>query len=964
MKRLNIILLVLLQSFAAIAQNTIGLPDVLNYNKNAYNGGTQNWDIKQDKNGIVYFANNEGLLIFDGNYWSLLPIPNKTIVRSVEIDQNGRIYVGGQDEMGFFERNNAGELIYQSLATLLNQQDKVFGDVWDICAQKNVVYFRTDTKIFKISEKSATVYQAKSEWCFMGIVGNTVYAQDKKNGLMKLIDNNWTLSPFEIPALQSNLITSIFPTNSGKTICTTLKNGVFQIVNNKVTEIQSPTLNLAKSQRIYAACPTENGNFVLATTTGGIFIVDGNGNLIQHFSKEEGVQNNSVLSVLFDQQKNIWLGLENGIDCITYNSAIKHILPSDANASGYCTIIHNKQLFIGTSAGLYSTPLSNLTDLSFSIGSFRPVSNTTGQTWSLNEINGDLLLAHHEGAFKVENNNAIPISNEFGFWNFNPLSNVYPVDKIVAGNYKGVSILEYDGGRYSMNSNIPSFNETSRYTVIDKSDRIWVSHPYHGVYMIKTNADLSRKITLFNKKNGLPADLNNHVFKLKNKLVVATENGVFQYNEQKNKFEQDDFYKKILGDLSIRYLKEDQDGNIWFVHEKELGVIDFSFKQPNIIYFKELDKKILSGFELIYPIDTKNILIAGENGFFHVNFEKYKKNAVNLPVYIRQVKALNQTDKILFGGIYSASNNNTNDGIMEIAHPWKNIHFEFTSPVFGNKSTIQYSYRLKGLDNEWSTWSNKTEKDYTNLPPGKYYFEVKAKNCLNQESTVVSYGFKILPPWYKTCWAYILYALILLFSLSTYYYKQKRKFKEQAKKHKEEQIKLQYLHQLEIDKAESDIINLKNEKLQNEIDFKNSELATNAMHLVQKGEIIAKLKSELSQIMKGVENEKTLTDLKKMIKVIGEDDKMDKEWEHFAQHFDKVHSDFVVVLKETYPNISANEVKLCTYLRMNLSTKEIAQLMNISVRGVEISRYRLRKKIGLSTEVNLFDHLINMGNKK
>jgi ligand-binding sensor domain-containing protein len=646
MKRLNIILSLLFFPLIALCQNTIGLPDVINYNKNTYNGGTQNWDIKQDKNGIVYFANNEGLLIFDGNYWSLLPIPNKTIVRSVEIDEKGRIYVGGQDEMGFFERNNTGELIYHSLTSLLGEQDKVFGDVWDICVLKNGVYFRTDSKIFRISDKSVVVYRAKSEWCFMGISDNVIYAQDKKTGLMKLSNNAWVQSPFEFPSIQSNLITSIFPVKGGKTICTTLKNGVFQIVNNKVSEIQSPTLNLVKSQRIYAACPTENGNFVLATTIGGIYIVDGIGNLIQQFSKKEGVQNNSVLSLLFDNQKNIWLGLENGIDCITYNSAIKHILPSDASASGYCTIIHNKQLFIGTSAGLYSTPLSNLTDLSFTIGSFRSVSNTTGQTWSLNEINGDLLLAHHEGAFKIENNNAIAINNEFGFWNFNPLSNVYPVEKIVAGNYKGVSILQYDAGRYFMNANIPRFNETSRYTVIDKSDRIWVSHPYHGVYLLKTNADLSHDIVLFNKKNGLPADLNNHVFKIKNKLVVATENGVYQFNEQKNSFEQDEYYKKILGDLSIRYLKEDLDGNIWFMHEKELGVIDFSFKQPKIIFLKELDKKMLSGFELVYPIDTKNILVAGENGFFHINFEKYKKNAINIPVYIRQVKAQNKTDKI------------------------------------------------------------------------------------------------------------------------------------------------------------------------------------------------------------------------------------------------------------------------------------------------------------------------------
>ena len=151
--------------------------------------------------------------------------------------------------------------------------------------------------------------------------------------------------------------------------------------------------------------------------------------------------------------------------------------------------------------------------------------------------------------------------------------------------------------------------------------------------------------------------------------------------------------------------------------------------------------------------------------------------------------------------------------------------------------------------------------------------------------------------------------------------------------------------------------------MQSEIDFKNSELATTAMHLVQKGELLAKIKGELNQIMKVLDNEKAVIELKKMIKVLSEDDKMDKDWEHFAQHFDKVNSDFVVSLKEKHPTITGNELKLCAYLRMNLSTKEIAQLMNISVRGVEISRYRLRKKLQIPSEKSLFDYLINIQTK-
>ena len=154
---------------------------------------------------------------------------------------------------------------------------------------------------------------------------------------------------------------------------------------------------------------------------------------------------------------------------------------------------------------------------------------------------------------------------------------------------------------------------------------------------------------------------------------------------------------------------------------------------------------------------------------------------------------------------------------------------------------------------------------------------------------------------------------------------------------------------------------MQNEKLGVEIEYKNSELASSAMHIVKKGELLTKVKSELGSIIKKIDNEYAITELKKMVKALNEDENLDQEWEYFTKHFDKVHSDFIGKLKEKHSNISNNELKLCAYLRMNLSTKEIAQLMNISVRGVEISRYRLRKKLNLATDINLFDYLISIG---
>jgi DNA-binding CsgD family transcriptional regulator len=444
-------------------------------------------------------------------------------------------------------------------------------------------------------------------------------------------------------------------------------------------------------------------------------------------------------------------------------------------------------------------------------------------------------------------------------------------------------------------------------------------------------------------------------------VVFATEKGVYSYDQTKNSFEPSPFYQKILGDQSIRYLKEDNAGNIWFVHEKRLGVIDMSDKTPLLIYLPELNNKLLSGFEFIYPVNENNIFIGGEKGFFHVDFEKYKQNLPNLQAHIGVVRIINQTDSLLFGGYFKDVNEpqiQNVSSIPELNHGWKTIHFEFSSSLFGFQSNLEYSYKLKGFDETWSDWTKRTEKEYTNLPTGTFTFQVKVRSNLGKESPITSYSFKTLPPWYRSIWANLLYLVLIATVLYFLYQWQLKKFKQQQEKYEQEQKKIRYIHDLELSKTESELVTLRNEKLEVEVNFKNSELASSAMHLVKKGELFTKIKGELTHVMKGVDNPQTVTELKKMIKTLSEDDNMDQEWEKFAKHFDKVHSDFLTEQKEKHPTITPNELKLCAYLRMNLSTKEIAQLMNISVRGVEISRYRLRKKLQIPSEMSLFDYLI------
>ncbi|MBL0272834.1 MAG: transcriptional regulator [Chitinophagaceae bacterium] len=736
-------------------QNTIGLPDVINYSKQAYSGGLQNWDIKQDNNGILYVANNEGLLSFNGKNWNLYPLPNKTVVRSVEISSDNKIYVGGQDELGYFSPASNGQLKYHSLTQFIPGKDRSFGDVWDILTFKKDIYFRTLNKIFKFTNEAVATYNALSEWSYLGVCNNHLYAQDNKTGLLNFENNIWKplLEKNTLPA--NDLVTGILAIQKDSALITTLKNGLFILTETGISKLPSANNQLFESERIYAATLLNNSWIALATNNSGVYIIDLNGNLIQSFSKKEGLQNNNVLSIFLDNQNNLWLGLDNGIDLITYNTAIKQINPSTQDGSGYTSIIHDNRLFIGTSNGLFSVVLQPTPDLSFSKGIFTPVTNTKGQAWSLAEINNQLLLGHHEGAFEIKDNQAILISSNPGFWNFVPLSSVFPVSKIVAGNYNGLELFNYNNGRFIGGTPIPGFQESSRFVTIDAEDQIWVSHPYHGLFKImSTNEGFVVKV--YTEKNGLPSILNNHVYKIKNEVVAATEKGVFLYNPQKDRFEQSPYYQKILGGQSIRYLKEDLAGNVWFVHEKTLGVIDLTGKEPSLIYLPELNNKMLSGFEFIYPVNENNIFLGGEKGFFHINYEKYKQTIPNLQVQIRSVRIINKRDSLLFGGYFREVNEKQIQdprNIAEVSYQWKNIHFEFSSSLFGYQSNLEYRYRLKGFDENWSDWTNRTEKEYTHLPAGTYTFEVKVRSNLGNESVPASYTFTMLPPWYLTVWA-------------------------------------------------------------------------------------------------------------------------------------------------------------------------------------------------------------------
>lgn len=945
-------------------QNPIGIPDIINYYNSTYNAGTENRGVVEDQNGIMYFANLEGLLTFDGSSWKLYSLPNKSIVRSLALGKDNRIYVGGQDDFGFFSPDKIGKLAFTSLKSLISRNNNSFTDIWNIVCVGNDIFFRSREKIFQYNHNSVTVYPATTEWEFLGLGGSTLIAQDLRNGLMKFNNGLWTsfLDTSRLP--QDFLVSSVFSFGKDSLFLTTITTGFYILNNDKLSPFRFADLNPFQNQRILTAIPVTKDWIAVGTNLNGCYVINKKGEVIQNLSRKEGLQINNILTLFLDKDNNLWLGLDDGIDFIAYNNAIKHIYPEKMNeGKGYTSLIYKGELYVGTSNGFYKIPLKGKTDLSFVNGDFVPIANIKGSSWVLVNINGDLLMGHHDGAYEIKGDRLLRLNMRTGYHSFLPYYNVLPSKLVLAGNELGLDLFEWRDNHFISKGNIPGFTEYSQFVEMDNNNTIWVGHPYRGVYKIDFHTNQQQAATrLYTEKDGLPSAVKIQLFKVLNRIVVATEKGIYEYNPKTDRFEPSGYFYGFFGERNIRYLKEDSSGNIWFVEDKNLGVIDFSRKTPRIIYFPELNGKMVSGTENVYPYNSTNILVGAEKGFYHINYEEYKKNRYAVQVMVRSVRAFGKSDSLLFGGYFGEINQQypqPENEIPSVARNRNSLHFEYSAPIYAQQSNVEYSYFLKGFDTYWSNWSKKTEKEYTNLPPGKYEFQVKAKNNLGSESPLDLYTFVVLPPWYETTGAYLTYIFLLAAIIYLVIRRQKRLFRKQQEKYEEEQRRLTYLHELEMEKSEKEIVKLRNEKLEAEIEYKNTELASTAMHLVQKGELLGNIKEEMSRIKKNANGHAAPDEFKRIMRILSEENKMDKDWEQFAQHFDHVHSDFLSHIKLTYPHLSPHELKLCAYLRMNLSSKEIAQLESISVRGVEIGRYRLRKKLKISTETNLFDFLMS-----
>ena len=942
-------------------QNTIGIPRIANFSKETYRGGTQVWDMGQDSSGRMYFANAEGLLSYDGGFWKLHPLPNRTNLRSLAISREGRIYVGGQGELGFFRADGAGKLRYSSLLPLLPTSQRSFADIWDIEVMGESVFFRVSERvILEYRDGGFAIYPAASAWLHLQQAGGRLFAQDRDRGLFVLKGQRWF--PLGQAGLLSDRVVAGILSSKGETpLLLTTDARAFRIRNDSLMPAPG-WQGQAAGERIFRAFAMGFDAIAFATVSKGCVVTDRNGSFIQRISRAEGLQDNNVISIFPDRQGNLWTGLNNGISCISYDAAIKYITPNPENElSVYSARIIDRHLYLGTSDGVFHAILQNeRPELSFSRSVFRMVGQTEGQTWRLDELNGSLLVAHTRGIFSLTPGQETirRISRDAG-WNFVPTSPVSPSPDILAGTYAGLKHIGYDGRGFTDKGNLKGTYESLRFLTLDNDGILWASHPYRGIYRIRpdlTNGSYTAE--LMTESRGLPSALGNHVYKVRNRPVFGTQKGVYAFESGTGRFQRSAFFDSLLGTREVRYMQEDEKGRIWFCSGKRIGIIypDMATGRMQVRMVPELDGRVLSGFENVYPYDDRNVFIASEKGMVHLDLLKYLQGGRRPKPILSRAVALGPHDSILYDGHAPPrdADDDTNADQPSLPSDFDAFHFEYASPSFEAPETVEYSYLLEGYDRDWSEWSARNQKDYTNLSAGDYLFRIRTRHVSGQTLEGDGFAFTIQPAWYAGFWARLLYligGILAGFGLHRY---QRMRLDRQRRRFEEEQRRMLVHHQLEIEKNEKEIIRLQNEKLEQEILLKNRELADTSMHLVERNEALVKVKDSLQRLYRHKQGDH---DIKRTLQLIGEIERNDESWNRFASHYDEINGNFMRNLRQAFPKLTVTDLKLCTYLELNLSSKEIAQLANISVRGVEIARYRLRRKLGLGTEVSLPEFL-------
>jgi signal transduction histidine kinase len=760
-----------------------GRPFVTNFTPKEYPGGTQNWCAVQDNKGVLYFGNQSGVLKYDGIKWNLIKVLDGRTVFILTIDNDNEIWCGTQNDFGYLASDSIGSLKYISCEELIPDTIKPIGKVRSINIIDDEMYFLSTKYLLRKSGDSVNVWSSETSFYRQHIINNKLYVYESRFGLKTvqddslIISHNFKIEPNDPP-------TSIFEYTSDSIFISTWKNGLFKYSGNKFSKFVTDIDDQLIKNPVIDAHYISPSKFILAGFNGGSYLIDTDGNFLLKYDKSTGLNNELCNRILIDKTNAIWLSNNYGISRIETFSPFSFYGEEEGLIGNLVDIARiGDKIYTATDNKLYFLNERN--------NRFEVVPNTE-LCWDLLPVGNELLAAANYGVYVIKNDRSeLVVLDQKKCFSLH--RSEIDSNKIFVGTNTGMEIIRKINGRWTPAGKINGIDEEIRQVTEISNGELWICTYGDGIINCSIKDD-EYKIRKYKLKDGLQ-DLKFYKITVINDepFFFSPASAVLRFDSSMDKFYPDSVIFNGLGHISRMVV--DPQNNIWIqTVTSNGGLISVGNQNKSGIY--SFDSQIFKRIEsfntkTIYPEPDGIVWIGHQFGLIKYD-ANYKYDIPDpFPAIVSSVRF---NDSTVFAGTRIDGKN------FKFPYDNNNIRIEYALPSYDAKESIRFQYYLDDYESDWSNWTIEAQKDYTNLFEGDYKFFVRGKDVYGNISREDVFEFTILPPWYRTMYAYISYLVLFGASIIAVDRIRTRQINNQNKLEIERKLK----YQSEIEKAKSE----------------------------------------------------------------------------------------------------------------------------------------------------------------
>ncbi|MGM0408137.1 MAG: triple tyrosine motif-containing protein, partial [Bacteroidota bacterium] len=748
-----------------------------------------NFSIIQDQHGILYISNSNGILQYDGSYWELIELPG---IAKLTINKNNNIYVGFYNDFGILQPDHTKQLNFISLLDTTNISQKNIGQIEKVISYNDDIYFCTKKSLYKFNGQDINIIDSSSVSLDIFYAENQLFLKKSGYGLQKMINHQFRTVP-NYSFFNDKNIYAILPYN--QQLLAKTDKGFYLFDNFMVTAFETDVNELIDENVFSSASLLKDGSYAFGTRLDGIFIMDKTGKLIKHINESSGLFSISVNELFADGSNNLWALHDQGISRIEYPSGYSYFNKNNGLQGNVTSVIRFKNtLYVATSLGVFYLSNEKNNEKCIGCAVFKPVPGIKSNCYKLHKINGQLFVTTAKGIYEIVDKKSILFYNREAEDIAGVLHSKKHPSYIFIGHNNGISALKYEQGILIIRKRLEGINEKISSIAEEKDGTLWFASRHSGVYKIEPFNDYSSKLpfTHFSKDQIFTRDINwINLYSVHNGMLFSTSEGLFRYDQKKNKFYKD----TIIGiDLKketqwVYPIVEDNQKNLW------LNIIGKGYARNKTLvkWFNKDSLRILKPLPLnrmkdffvtsIHPENSGIVWFGGYEGLVRLDLNYQSEKTTSFNTYLHKI--VSGSDSIIYQLPYStkslAGNLASGDlDIPEFDYRFNRFYFEFTANDYASEDQLQFQYKLEGFDTTWSKWSAVSFKEYTNLFEGKYTFRVRAKNIFDEIAQENQYQFIIRPPFYRTTIAYFIYLVAIVFLIllmikwRSYYYAKER----------------------------------------------------------------------------------------------------------------------------------------------------------------------------------------------